>query len=78
MENHLGGAAIKNSCRAPDIMSDASYAIFKRDSRTCSGNFLVDEDVLKEEGVTDFEPYSVVPGINTRYNLERLEYQSVS
>jgi citronellol/citronellal dehydrogenase len=48
--------------RTPEIMADAAYAILTRDSRQCTGNFFVDTDVLKEEGVTNFDKYAVVPG----------------
>ena len=48
--------------RKEAIVADAAYAILTRESRSCSGNFFIDEDVLREEGVTDFEPYSVNPG----------------
>ena len=43
--------------RSPQIVADAAYAILKRDSRSFSGNFCTDEQVLREEGVTDFSPY---------------------
>jgi citronellol/citronellal dehydrogenase len=42
-------------------VADAAYAI-RRDSRTCTGNFFLDEEVLVAEGVTDFSRYSVEPG----------------
>jgi citronellol/citronellal dehydrogenase len=48
--------------RKPAIMADAAYAIFNRDARSCTGNFFIDENVLREEGVTDFERYAVTPG----------------
>jgi citronellol/citronellal dehydrogenase len=51
-----------NFCRKPEIMADAAYAIFNRDAKSTTGNFFVDEEVLREEGVTDFDHYSVVPG----------------
>ena len=51
-----------NFCRTPEIMADAAYVILNRDSKTTSGNFFVDEEVLRENGVTDFEQYSVIPG----------------
>jgi len=51
-----------NFCRKPEIMADAAYAILSRDSKSTTGNFFVDEEVLREEGVTDFDHYSVVPG----------------
>lgn len=58
----LGGDEASNMCRKVDIMSDAAYAILSKDAKKCTGNFFVDELVLKEEGITDFEPYSCKPG----------------
>ena len=43
-------------------MSDAAHAVLVRDSRTCTGNFFIDEDVLREQGVTDLAAYRTVPG----------------
>ena len=43
--------------RSAQIVADAAYAILNRDSRSFSGNFCIDEQVLREEGVTDFSPY---------------------
>ncbi|TAG03740.1 MAG: NAD(P)-dependent oxidoreductase [Cytophagia bacterium] len=59
--NMLGGEAMMNQSRKPAIMSDAAFAIFSKPV-SFSGNFLVDEDFLRSEGVTDFEHYSNVPG----------------
>ncbi len=50
------------ACRTPEILADAAYAIFHRDSKECTGNFFVDDEVLASEGITDLEKYSVVPG----------------
>jgi citronellol/citronellal dehydrogenase len=58
----LGGLVPREACRTPEIVADAAHAILCRDSRSCSGNFYLDEDVLRAEGVTDFEPYAVAPG----------------
>ena len=58
----LGGAVPTEHCRTPEIMADAAHAILTRDSRSATGNFYIDEDVLREEGVTDFERYAVQPG----------------
>ncbi|PLX88445.1 MAG: short chain dehydrogenase [Desulfuromonas sp.] len=58
----LGGLVRAENCRTPDIVADAAVAVLKRDSRSCNGNFFVDEDVLWEEGVTDFSCYAVDPG----------------
>lgn len=50
------------TCRKPEILSDAAYVILNRNSRECTGNFFVDDEVLASEGITDLEKYSVVPG----------------
>lgn len=59
VKNILGGEAMMQASRKTSIMSDAAFAILSRDSRTCTGNFFIDEDVLREEGVTDFDVYAV-------------------
>ena len=51
-----------NACRKPEIVADAAHAILCRDSKTCTGNFFIDEDVLKEAGVDNFDAYAVSPG----------------
>ncbi|KAJ7352748.1 Hydroxysteroid dehydrogenase-like protein 2 [Desmophyllum pertusum] len=48
-------------CRTDRCFADAAYVVLTRDSRARTGEFLYDEDVLKEAGVTDFEPYSYIP-----------------
>jgi citronellol/citronellal dehydrogenase len=54
--------AILKASRLPSIVADAAHHILTRGSRTCSGNFFVDEDVLRDTGVTDFGQYAVTPG----------------
>ena len=49
-------------CRRPEIVADAAHAILCSDARTTSGNFFLDEDVLRAAGVSDFDSYAVVPG----------------
>ena len=49
-------------CRTPEIMADAAYAVLTADAATTTGNFFIDEEVLKQAGVTDLSRYSVVPG----------------
>ncbi|MFL6235964.1 MAG: SDR family oxidoreductase [Thermoanaerobaculia bacterium] len=58
----LGGLTPPEKCRKPEIVADAAHAILTRDSREQTGRFYIDEDVLREEGVTDFERYAVAPG----------------
>jgi citronellol/citronellal dehydrogenase len=48
--------------RKPEILADAAHAILARDAKECTGNFFIDEEVLRSEGVTDFEPYATKPG----------------
>ena len=62
VRNLLGGAVLANMSRTPEILADAAYAILSRPSGECTGNLYIDEQVLAEEGVTDLEKYSVVPG----------------
>jgi citronellol/citronellal dehydrogenase len=62
VRNLLGGAAVAAMSRSPEIMADAAHAILNRPSRDCTGNFFIDELVLREEGVTDFSGYA--PGAN--------------
>ena len=49
-------------CRKPEILSDTAYIILNRDSKTTTGNFFIDDEVLASEGITDLEKYSVKPG----------------
>jgi citronellol/citronellal dehydrogenase len=58
----LGGAIKPERCRTPEIMADAAHAVLVRDSRSATGKFFIDEDVLRAEGVSDFEKYAVQPG----------------
>jgi citronellol/citronellal dehydrogenase len=62
VQNLLGGEAVMRRCRKPEFAAEAAHAILVRDSRRCTGNFFLDEDVLREEGVTDFDAYAVCPG----------------
>jgi citronellol/citronellal dehydrogenase len=62
VRNLLGGDQMCNHSRKPDIMGDAAHAILTRASRECTGNFFVDDDVIRSTGVTNLDHYSVVPG----------------
>lgn len=64
--NILGGDTLKSLSRTDAIMADAAYAILTKPSRECTGNFFIDEDLLRTEGVTDFTKYAVTPG-NTQF-----------
>ena len=58
----IAGEDYRKKCRRPDIMADAAYTIITQDSRACTSNFFIDETLLRQHGVTDFDQYSVVPG----------------
>ncbi|KAK6630861.1 hypothetical protein RUM44_003031 [Polyplax serrata] len=57
----LTGPESCNHSRKPEIVADAAYAILIKDSKTVSGNFFIDEDVLKAEGITDMKQYACNP-----------------
>jgi citronellol/citronellal dehydrogenase len=58
VRNLLGGDGMAAISRSPAILADAAYAIFNRPSREATGNFFIDEEVLRAEGVTDFSAYA--------------------
>src|SRR5258706_8437563 len=62
VKNLLGGEALINMSRTPEILADAAYYILQQPSTECTGNLFIDEDVLAKQGITDLEKYSVVPG----------------
>jgi citronellol/citronellal dehydrogenase len=61
VRNLLGGETVAQKSRTPEIVADAAHAILTRPS-SYTGNFVIDEEVLKEEGVKDFSVYAVSPG----------------
>ncbi|CAG8630244.1 6293_t:CDS:2, partial [Acaulospora morrowiae] len=48
--------------RTPEIMADAAHLILTKNSKNFSGNFVIDEVILREHGQTEFDHYSVIPG----------------
>ena len=60
VQNILGGEATMKRTRRPEIMGDAAHAILTR-NRSFSGHFCIDEQVLREQGVTDLSMYSDCP-----------------
>jgi citronellol/citronellal dehydrogenase len=59
VRNVLGGENTAKSSRSVDIMADAAYEILSRDPKKCTGNFFIDEVVLREIGEKNFEKYSL-------------------
>ncbi|MDE1462409.1 SDR family oxidoreductase [Spartinivicinus poritis] len=66
VRNLLGGEAVCSKARTPEIMADAAYAILNKNCREYTGNFFIDEDVLRESGVTDFSQYKVNPELSDK------------
>ena len=61
IRNLLGGEAMMQASRKPDIIADAAYLVFLKPSREFTGNFLIDDSFLVSEGVTDLDRYRVDP-----------------
>uniref|UniRef100_A0A2S2R1I9 Hydroxysteroid dehydrogenase-like protein 2 n=1 Tax=Sipha flava TaxID=143950 RepID=A0A2S2R1I9_9HEMI len=56
-----GSSDAKKLSRNPEIMADAAYAVLSRSVENCTGQFLVDDEVLQQEGITDFSQYASDP-----------------
>ena len=61
VQNLLGGDAVMQRARKPEIVADAAYAIFAKPAREFTGRFLIDDSFLAENGVRDFDCYRVNP-----------------
>ena len=61
VKNLLGGDFLMQRSRSAEIVADAACIILKKPSFEATGNFFVDEDVLKGEGVSDFGKYAINP-----------------
>ncbi len=61
VQNLLGGDATTARARRPEIVADAAHVILSRPSRAFTGNFFIDEDVLKSSGITNLDDYASVP-----------------
>ena len=51
-----------SACRKPSIVADAAVAILQQQFEVATGRFYIDETVLREAGITEFEVYAVQPG----------------
>lgn len=58
VRNLLGGKSAVRHSRKPEIVADAAYFILTKPSKECTGNFFVDEEILKEHGITDLDKYA--------------------
>ncbi len=58
----LGGDALMSGSRTPEIMADAAFEVLTSDARAVTGQFFIDEDLLRARGQTAFDHYQAVPG----------------
>ncbi|MDJ1467861.1 SDR family oxidoreductase [Xanthocytophaga flava] len=61
--NILGGDEMIKHSRTPEILADAAYYILRREHKTTTGNFFIDDEILASEGITDLSSYNVTPGL---------------
>ncbi len=64
VQNLLGGEEMVRRSRKPEIVADAAHAILTQSSRQCTGQFFIDEEVLRQVGITDFSHYAVDPSVD--------------
>lgn len=69
VKNLLGGDDLVRHSRKPEIVADAAFAILRRSFDEGSGNFYIDEDVLRTGGVENFDQYAITPGVNLMPDL---------
>src|SRR5450755_3720860 len=69
VRNLLGGEAAMARARRPELYADAAYAVITKPSRDCTGHMYLCEDVLEQEGVTDFDQYAYIPGAEPQVDL---------
>jgi len=61
VRNLLGGDGLVRMSRAPESMGDAAHLIFTQDAKTFTGRFSIDDTLLYEHGLRDFDKYRVDP-----------------
>ncbi|MEO6172507.1 MAG: NAD(P)-dependent oxidoreductase [Arenimonas sp.] len=50
-----------SKCRTTDIMADAAHAILVTPHAQLSGQFIIDDEILRERGTSNFDRYAVDP-----------------
>lgn len=69
VKNLPGGEELVRHSRKPEIVADAAFFILSKTFDEGTGNFYVDEDVLRANGVENFDGYAVTPGVNLMPDL---------
>jgi len=62
IEFAVGSRDLFKNCRKPEIMADAAHAVITTDKCALTGQCLIDEDILRKQGISDFSRYAVEPG----------------
>lgn len=57
-----GAEEMSSQLRKCEIVADSAYVILNQDSKSYTGNFAIDDDVIRSQGIKDLDVYSVVPG----------------
>jgi citronellol/citronellal dehydrogenase len=57
------------AARRPEVVADAAYEILRSPSRTTTGRFFIDEEVLRGAGHTDFSNYAATPGVEPQIDI---------
>jgi citronellol/citronellal dehydrogenase len=66
---NLAAPTSRERARTPAIMADAAHDILTRESRSFTGRFCIDEQVLRESGLSDFSKYAATPGVEPEIDL---------
>ncbi|HEV2787041.1 MAG TPA: NAD(P)-dependent oxidoreductase [Solirubrobacteraceae bacterium] len=69
VQNLLGGQAAMAHSRRPEIVADAAHHILTRPSRSTTGNFFLDDEVLADAGISDLSAYAYVPDADLQVDL---------
>ncbi len=69
VRNLLGGSKMAEASRKPSIVADAAHAILSKSPASVTGQFFIDEQLLRTEGVTDFTSYAVNPDVEPQRDL---------
>jgi citronellol/citronellal dehydrogenase len=65
----IAAPTARERARTPAIMADAAHHILTRESRSFTGRFCIDEQILREAGVSDFSTYAATPGVEPETDL---------
>ncbi|CAG2101841.1 unnamed protein product, partial [Medioppia subpectinata] len=64
---------LRRRCRKADIQADAAYGILSKTDREFTANFLIDEEFLRAEGITDFVQYAEDPAVEPMLIYEAIQ-----